>query len=106
MLKIKDIEGVVHEVEGIDVNVFDGRVFGDDEDTFDGAILVAYPMHKDADGIWQTYTGVTLFRAETDFDPDLYYDEWYGFSDENTPGDVPFEVNVLVNNIMAEVKVP
>lgn len=101
MFKLQDAEGVTREVEGIDINVWNSNLYGNGPAR--GIVCTGYPMAKDADGDWVTDDQTILFSAETNFDVSEYEDEWYGFSDDNTPADVPFEVNTLVNNILAEV---
>jgi hypothetical protein len=86
MLKL-EINGTVHEVEGIDVNVY-GAEFTDKAH----AQIAVYEQRKDADGFWRTETGETLLSIDTNLPLEDYYDEWYGFSEETAPGDFPGEV--------------
>lgn len=96
MFKIIDTDGVLRTCEGIDINVFHDEETGRPH-------LTGYPMSKDADGYWDTNTQSVLFWATTDFDPDKYYDEWYGYEDGMAPGETPGEIVRLVSNILREV---
>ena len=102
MLKIKSEDGTVREVEGLDLNVWDTGAYGSGPDT--GIRLTAYPMFRREGGLWDTNTEVILFRADTNFDRANYDDEWYGYSDDMTPGDMPSEVLDLVNRILKEIQ--
>lgn len=89
------------EVEGIDINVWNSNLYGSGPAR--GIVLTGYPMFKDENGLWDTNTDVILFTADTNFDPNDYEDEWFGFSEDTTPGDMPLEVLNLVNAILKEV---
>jgi len=101
---IRGTDGQVHEVEGIDVNVWDTGVYGSGPDV--GMKLTGYPMFKDENGLWDTLSGVILFSVETDFDRERHdEDAWYGWSGDMTPGDMPAEVRVMVDSIVRELTV-
>jgi hypothetical protein len=96
MFNIQTPAGVI-EAQGIDINVW----LTDEEDENSTVRLTAYPMRKGADGYWDTDTQTILFSADTNFSG--YYDEWYGLSEDTTPGDMPYEVLTLTNAILKEV---
>lgn len=92
------------ETEGIDIDVWNADVLGNGERS--GIIVTGYPMSRDADGLWDTNTNIILFSAETNLDPEEWDESsWYGLSDETAPGEVPWEVMNIVNNILKEISV-
>lgn len=95
MYRITDANGVTHEVEDLDINVYCAE---------EGAPvrLTAYPAYTGVDGYKETNTNVILFSAETSFSPEDYYDEWYGW-DDLVPGEAPGEVVQLVSSILKEL---
>lgn len=97
MLKL-NIDGTVHEVEGIDVNVY-GAEFTDKEH----AQIAVYRMRKTSQGFWDTDTGETLVSIDTNMPLEDWYDEWYGFSAETAPGDFPGEVLRFIQPFIEEV---
>lgn len=96
MFKIIDTDGRMQECEGLDINVW-----LDEEGN--RVNLTAYKMEKDENDLWRTNTNVCLFWANTNFSAEDYADEWYGYSDDTVPGDMPTEVRDLVNQIVKEV---
>jgi len=100
MFKLTTPHGVI-EAQGIDINVWDTSLYG--SGPHEGIRVTGYPMRKDAQGYWETNTDVILFSATTNFDTENYHDEWYGLSEDTTPGDMPYEVLTLVNSILKEI---
>lgn len=100
MFNIQTDAGVI-EAQGIDINVWNTNLYG--SGPAEGIRVTGYAMSKDAEGYWDTDTETILFSATTSFDPDEYEDEWFGLSEDTTPGDMPYEVLTLVNSILKEV---
>jgi hypothetical protein len=89
------------EIEGIDINVWNSNLYGSGPKR--GIVLTAYPMSRDENGLWDTDTDKILFTADTGFSADEYEDEWFGLSEDTTPGEMPYEVLTLVNSIIKEI---
>ncbi len=104
MFKVTDTEGVTREAEGIDVNVWNSDLYGSGPAR--GIVITGYAMSKDAvTGFWTTHStfSAPLFSADTNLPVDEWDDAWYGYSEDNTPTDVPYDVNQIVNNILKEI---
>lgn len=102
MFTLTDTQGKMREVEGIDIDVWDANVLGNGEKK--GIVVTGYPMYRDADGLWDTNTSITLFSAETNLNPEDHDESaWYGLSDDTVPGDIPGDVLDIVTNILKEI---
>lgn len=100
-MKLKFENGAVHEVEALDINVWNADNYGDG--TRSGVIVTAYPMTKDEEGFWDTNTRVHVFTVDTNLDPEDWDDDWFGYSDETAPGEFPADVLRIVENVLKEV---
>lgn len=100
-MKLKFENGTVHEVEALDVNVWNADIYGDG--TKSGVVITAYPMAKDADRFWDTDTSVYVFTVTTNLDPDDWDDDWFGYSDDTGPADFPADVLRIVENVLKEI---
>lgn len=100
-MKLKFEDGTVREVEALDINVWDADVHGDGE--HEGVVVTAYPMEKDAEGVWYTHQDLIVFSAETYLDPDDWDDDWFSYSDDIAPGEFPAEVRRIVENVLKEI---
>jgi hypothetical protein len=60
--------------------------------------ITGYEMHRDPKtGFWETDTAQVLFSIpETDLDPELHSDNWFGFGDDATPNSLPSGVFDLI----------
>jgi len=100
-MKLKFEDGTVREVEALDINVWNAASYGDGSRS--GVVITAYPMYTDEDGFWSTDTSAHVFTADTNLDPGDWDDDWFGYSEDNTPAEFPIEVRHIVENVLKEI---
>ena len=102
MLKL-NIDGAIHECpHGIDVNVWNSTLYGNRP--FKGVVVSIYKMHLTPDGFNDTDTiNGSLLSIDTDLDPEVWDDDWFGFNADTAPGDFPGDVFRFIKPFIEEI---
>lgn len=100
-MKLRFEDDTIREVEALDINVWNADRYGDSER--EGVIITVYPMTMQ-DGFWDTATDLIVFSTSTDLDPDDWDDDWFGYSDDTAPGEIPEDVRQIVERILEKIQ--